>query len=74
MKTTVNIPDRKLREAMKNANTKIKTQAIELAIDEFNKRRRLARLADSLGKSDGFMSLEELMAMREVSKSGRRGI
>jgi hypothetical protein len=64
VKTTINFPEAKLREAMRNAKTKVMRDAIETAIDDYNHRCRLARVADMLGTFEDFMSLEELMEMR----------
>jgi Arc/MetJ family transcription regulator len=66
MKTTIDIPESSLKEAMRNAKTNIKRDAVIAAIDDFNRRCRLRALADRLGNSDTFMSLEELLEMREA--------
>lgn len=68
MKTTVDIPDTVLEEAIRNTKASTKRDAIVKAMEEYNRRERLARLADSLGKSDTFMSFEELMKLREMDK------
>jgi Arc/MetJ family transcription regulator len=62
--TTINIPEVLLRETMQNAKTEIKRDAVLTAIDDYNRRCRLQTLADRAGKSDTFMSLEELLEMR----------
>ena len=66
MKTTIDIPDALLKEAMHNAKTDVKRDAVVAAIEDYNRRCRLKALADSLGTSDTFMSLDELMKMREA--------
>jgi Arc/MetJ family transcription regulator len=68
MKTTVDIPEEVLREAMRNTNASSEREAIVKAIEEFNRKERLSRLADELGKSDTFMTLDELLEMREAEK------
>lgn len=65
MKTTVDIPDDALREAMRHAGAKTKREAVVIAIQEYNRRRRLSRLAEGLGSFEGFHSREELLAQRE---------
>ena len=39
-------------------------RAVVIAMDEYNRRRRLARLAEKLGTFDGFISREELEDLR----------
>jgi Arc/MetJ family transcription regulator len=65
MKTTVDIPDDALREAMRHAGAKTKREAVVIAIAEYNRRRRLSRLAEGLGTFEGFPSRDELLAQRE---------
>jgi Arc/MetJ family transcription regulator len=66
MKTTINIPDSELREAMRHARTTQKNKAVLTALEDFNRRHRLRKLVDRLGQSDNFMSLDELLKMREL--------
>lgn len=65
MKTTVDIPDEALREAMRHAGAKTKREAVVIAIEEYNRRRRLSRLAGALGTFGDFLTREELLARRE---------
>ena len=44
MKTTVDIPDDELREAMRHTRATTKREAIVTAIAQFNRRRRMAAL------------------------------
>lgn len=64
MKTTIDIPDEELREVLENTGATTKREAVVTAIAEFNRRRRLARLADRLGVFDHFLSHEELDRLR----------
>lgn len=64
MKTTVDIPEKELREAMATTRARTKREAIVTALEEFNRRRRLARLASRLGTFDGFISARDLAALR----------
>jgi len=50
---------------MRHADAKTKKEAVVIAIEEYNRRRRLARLAGELGTFDGFLRREELLALRE---------
>jgi Arc/MetJ family transcription regulator len=67
MKTTIDIPDSVLKEVLANTGAKTKRQAILTAVSEYNKRRRLARLAERLGSFEGFISNEELEKLRETA-------
>jgi len=67
MKTTIDIPENELEEAMMNTGAKTKTEAIARAVADFNKRQRLARLAKKLGTFKDFMNREDLKKMRPVS-------
>ena len=64
MKTTVDIPQATLQEAMAHSGAKTKREAVVIAMEEYNRRRRLARLAEKLGTFDGFISREELEDLR----------
>ena len=61
MKTTVDIPEEELREAMESLGVHTKREAIIRALREFNRRRRMARLVRYSGTMD-FASNEELEA------------
>ena len=65
MKTTIDIPDDTLREVLKNTGAKTKRAAILTAIDEFNRRRRLAKLTAQFGTFEGFISNDELAKLRQ---------
>ena len=69
MKTTIDIPDKALKEAIRHTGAKTKRDAIVTAVEEFNRRRRLEELAERLhGSCPGFMSQEDLRRMREDHK------
>jgi uncharacterized protein GlcG (DUF336 family) len=68
MKTTVDLPEDELEEAMKHAKAKSKTEAVALAVAEFNRRHRMAALSRHLGTFKDFMTVGDLKKMRE---SGR---
>jgi hypothetical protein len=64
MKTTVDIPDRQLRDLVRFTRAKTKRAAIVTAIEDFNQRRRMAALVKhsgtfrSLPTNDGIEALE----------------
>ena len=69
MKTTIDIPEESLQEAIRQTGAKTKRDAIITAVDEFNRRRRMEELAERLhGSCPGFMSQEELHQSREDRK------
>lgn len=65
MKTTIEIPDEELRQVMKFTKAKTKREAVVYAIKDFNRRKRLAKLAKVLGTFEDFMTQDELKTMRE---------
>ncbi len=67
MKTTIDIPQKTLQEAVKYTHAKTKKEAVVKALEEFNRRQRLAKLANKLGTFDRFISREELRKMRETA-------
>jgi Arc/MetJ family transcription regulator len=64
MKTTVNIPDDDLADAMRFTKAKTKREAIVTAIQEFNRRKRMAELSKYAGTCKDLMSVEELLQHR----------
>lgn len=66
MKTTVDIPDQELEEVIRHTRARTKRDAIVTAISDFNRRKRLEKLADQLGTFDSVISLEELLRLRET--------
>jgi Arc/MetJ family transcription regulator len=64
MKTTVNIPDDDLADAIRFTRAKTKREAIVTAIQEFNRRKRMAELTRYAGTCKDLMSVEELMQQR----------
>ena len=64
MKTTVDIPDKELADAMRFTRAKTKREAIVTAISEFNRRRRMAELVKYSGTSSTLMTPDELRKLR----------
>lgn len=66
MKTTIDIPSDQLEEAIRWTGARTKREAVVTAITEFNRRRRLEKLANQLGTFKHVMSNEELHQMRQM--------
>lgn len=64
MKTSLDIPRQEIEDVLKFTGAKTKTEAVTLAVKDYNRRVRLARLADKLGTFDAFISGEELNKLR----------
>jgi hypothetical protein len=64
MKTTVDIPDEELEDAMRFTGAKTKREAIVTAITEFNRRRRMAQLVKYSGSSESMITADELQKQR----------
>lgn len=64
MKTTVDIPEEALEEAIRLSGAKTKREAVVTAIEDFNRRHRLKRLAGQLGTFEDLLSREELERLR----------
>jgi len=56
MKTTVDIPDNELQDAMRYGRAKTKREAIVTALVDYNRRQRMAELVKYSGTSDTLMS------------------
>jgi Arc/MetJ family transcription regulator len=69
MKTTIDIPEKTLQEALRHTGAKTKREAVVTAVDEFNRLRRLEDLAERLhGSCPNFMTQEDLQQMRQDRK------
>jgi hypothetical protein len=64
MKTTVDIPDKELEDAMRFTRARTKREAIVTAITEFNRRRRMAELVKKAGTCTDLMTVDELRQLR----------
>ena len=64
MKTTVDIPDGDLEDAMRFTQAKTKREAIVTAIQEFNRRKRMAELVKHAGTCKDLLSVDELTQQR----------
>jgi MoxR-like ATPase len=64
MKTTVDIPDDELKDAIRFTRAKTKREAIVAAIVDFNRRRRMAELVKHSGTCEELITVEELQTQR----------
>lgn len=64
MKTTIDIPENELRDAMRFTKAKTKREAVVRALEDFNRRRRMAELVKYAGTfSDTFPTNAEIEAI-----------
>jgi len=62
MKTTIDIPERELRDVLKFTHAKTKKDAVVGALMDFNQRKRMAGLVKHLGTFNSLMTNEEIEA------------
>ena len=65
MKTTIDIPRHELSDAIRFTGAKTKREAVVTALAEFNRRRRIAALAEFAGACPDLMTVEELREQRQ---------
>ena len=64
MKTTIDIPDNELQDAMRFTRAKTKREAVVKILDEYNRRRRMAELVKYSGTfSDRFPTNDDIEAI-----------
>ncbi|MGC3992252.1 MAG: type II toxin-antitoxin system VapB family antitoxin [Chthoniobacteraceae bacterium] len=74
MKTTVDIPEKELRDAMRFTKAKTKKEAIVKALEDFNQRRRMSELTKHFGTFDSLLTNDEIEEMETSdSKSWTKG-
>jgi hypothetical protein len=64
MKTTVDIPDKDLEDAIRFTAAKTKREAIVTAIQEFNRRMRMAELTKYAGTCPDLIDVDQLLLQR----------
>lgn len=70
MKTTVEIPDEALRDLVKFTRAKTKREAIMTAIEDFNRRRRMAALVRHSGTFRSLVTNDEIEELDELEPHG----
>jgi len=69
MKTTIDIPEKLLRETIRRTHARTKREAVVTALEKFNRLQRLRELNAKLkGNFVDFMTQEDLKIMREDAK------
>lgn len=66
MKTTLNIPDKRMDALLKVSKAKTKTEAINKAIEEYIYKENVKALLALEGSSSDFMTQDELKEMRNL--------
>lgn len=64
MKTTIDIPDSELEDAIRFTKAKTKREAVVTAVADYNRRRRMAELTRHAGTCSDLITVEELQAER----------
>ncbi len=70
MKTTIDIPDKELLDAMQFTNAKTKREAVVTAITDFNRRQHIASLIKHTGTCEALISVETLQQQRQQGRVG----
>ena len=68
MRTTLNIDDEALEQAMRAAEGKTKTQVINEALREFARRRRVRELLEFQGKAEWSGDIDQLRKRRRATR------
>lgn len=66
MKTTLNIPEKRIDALLKATNAKTKTEAINKAIEEYIHQKNIEALLALEGSSADFMTQDELHNIRDL--------
>ena len=66
MKTTVDIPQDVLVELIEHTEARTRREAILTAIEEYNRKKKIAALADVVGTFEQFMTADELSQSRDT--------
>jgi Arc/MetJ family transcription regulator len=64
VKTTIDIPEDELANAIRFTRAKTKREAVVTALADFNQRRRMAELVRYAGTCPDLMTVDELRAQR----------
>jgi len=74
MKTTIDIPESELQEAICHTGAKTKREAVLSAPRDFNRRQRLAALTGVLGTFKEFMTQDDLREVRQDTSWRKPGL
>lgn len=70
MRTTIDIPEEELEDAIRFTNARSKREAVVKAIADFNRRMRMAELVRHAGTCEELMTVEELRVARRRDSAG----
>jgi Arc/MetJ family transcription regulator len=71
VKTTVDIPDKELAEAMRFTGAKTKKEAINVAVAEYNRRRRAEEIIGLFGSFKSLMTNDEIEALDDEATGSK---
>ncbi|MEO7932671.1 MAG: type II toxin-antitoxin system VapB family antitoxin [Chthoniobacterales bacterium] len=66
MKTTIDIPESDLSDAMRLTGAKTKRDAIVTAVQDFNRRKKMAELVKYFGTFESLMTNDEIEALNDL--------
>ena len=69
MKTTIDIREQELRDAMRFTGATTKRHAVVTVLRDFNRHQRMAALTKHFATSDTFMTHAELMKLRRAESA-----
>lgn len=64
MKPTIDIPEKELADAIQFTGARTKREAVLIALKDFNRRQRMARLVELRGSARGMITVGELRKSR----------
>jgi Arc/MetJ family transcription regulator len=64
MKTSIDIPEKELADAMRFTRARTKREAVVTALTDFNRRKRMAELVKYAGTCADLINVEELARQR----------
>ncbi|MCA1713745.1 MAG: type II toxin-antitoxin system VapB family antitoxin [Gammaproteobacteria bacterium] len=64
MKTTIDIPDKELADAIRFTRARTKREAVVIALTDFNRRKRMAELVRHAGTCSDLATFEQLQQQR----------
>ncbi|HEY5892444.1 MAG TPA: type II toxin-antitoxin system VapB family antitoxin [Chthoniobacterales bacterium] len=67
MKTTIDIPEKELNDAIRFTRSKTKREAVVAVLEDFNRRQRMAALVKYLGTFDSLMTNDEIENLEEIA-------
>ena len=66
MKTTIDIPEKELADAIRFTRARTKREAVVVALQDFNRRKRMAELVKHAGTCEQLIDTSELQRLRRT--------